>query len=74
MCECFRSDLSVIVLVDIEEAFISVVEVGGGEGEVRSTAESAPPITFWVDPIDGSGLKRCTIQCKILMILITPRV
>ena len=60
-CECFLSDLSVTVLVDREGAFISVMEVGG-EGEVRSTAESTPTISLWVDPIDGSGLKRCRIQ------------
>ena len=65
MCECFRSDLGVIILFDTEAAFISVVEVGG-EGEVRSTAESAPTISFWVDPIDGSGLKRCTIQWNVI--------
>lgn len=64
MCECFRSDLSVMVLFDTEAAFISVVEVGG-EGEVRSTAESAPITSFWVDPIDGRGLNRCIIQCLI---------
>ena len=65
MCECFRSDLSVMVLVDTEAAFISVVEVGG-EGEVRSTAESAPITSFWVDLIDGRGLNRCIIQCLYL--------